>query len=103
MGEQKYFKREIKRISKTAEARNTIEELKKCVVPNFITSQRSDIGLYDGIHMQLDAAKKEAEKRAYDALDFEIKKMVLINVFDLKKINDQRARTRSTTPSSQLI
>ena len=92
MGEQKYFKREIKRISRVAEARNTIEELKKMRrFPNFITSQKSDIGLYDGIHTQLDAARKEAEKRAYDALDFEIKNGIDQRI-RLKEINDQRAR-----------
>ena len=92
MGEQKYFKQEIKRISRVAEARNTIEELKKMRrFPNFITSQKSPIGLYDGIHAQLDAAKKEAEARAYDALDFEVKNGIDQRI-RLKEINDQRAK-----------
>ena len=92
MGEQKYFKNEIKRISRVAAARNTIQELKEMRrPPNFISSQDTPIGLYDQIHTQLRAAQKEAENRAYEALDFEIRNGIDQRVRQ-KQINDQRAR-----------
>ncbi len=92
MGRQGYFKNEIVRISKMAESRNTIKKLKEMRrPPNLITSERSPIGSFDQIHMMLRTAQKEAEERAFGALDPETRNAIEQRI-RIKKMNEQRAQ-----------
>jgi hypothetical protein len=91
MGDQGFFRDEINRISKTAEARNTIKELRAMRrPPNFVGSQDVPIAKYDQIHMMLRDAQKAAEQRAFESLDPEIRNAIEQRIM-VKKINDQRA------------
>ncbi len=89
MGRQGFFRSEIARISKTAEARNTIKEL-RTMRRQFIGSDEVPIGKYDQIHMMLREAQKKAEGFAFDALDSNIRDAIEQRI-QLKKINGQRA------------
>ena len=89
MGRQGFFRSEIARISKTAEARNTIKEL-KTMRRQFIGSEEVPIGRYDQIHMMLRQAQKEAEELAFDALDSDMRNAIEQRM-QMKKINGQRA------------
>ena len=92
MGKQGYFRQEVARIMKTAEARNTINELKTLRrPPNFVGSQDTPIGQYDQIHMMLRDAQKEAEKRAYNTLTPEMKAAIDQRI-RVKNINATRAQ-----------
>ena len=84
-----YFAREIARISKTAEARNTIQEL-KVMRRKFVGSKDVPIGKYDQIHMMLRTAQKEAENLAFANLEPEMRNAIEQRIM-IKKINDQRA------------
>ena len=68
MGEQGFFKQRIKAISKTAEARNTIAELREARKNN-ITSEQTSIDSYDRIHYLLGVALRDAERMAFSELD----------------------------------
>ena len=89
MGEMEIFKKEIARISKTAEARNTIQEL-KILRRKLIGSDQVPIGKYDQIHMMLRQAQKQAEEAAFNYLDPEMRNAIEQRIM-LKKINDERA------------
>lgn len=89
MGIQEVFKREIARIGRTADARNTINEL-KALRRRGITSEQTNIGKYDQIHMELRIAQKTAEDLAFAALEPEMRNAIEQRI-QLKKINDQRA------------
>ncbi len=89
MGRMQYFAREISRISKTAEARNTIQEL-KVMRRKFVGSKDVPIGKYDQIHMMLRTAQKEAENLAFANLKPEMRNAIEQRIM-IKKINDQRA------------
>ena len=92
MGKQGYFRNEVARIMKTAEARNTINELKAMRrPPNFIGSQDTPIGQYDQIHMMLRAAQKEAEERSFNMLTPEMKAAIEQRI-RVKQINTTRAQ-----------
>ena len=85
MGRQGFFRQEITRIMKTAEARNTINELKALRrPPNFVGSQDTPIGQYDQIHMMLRDAQKEAEERAFNMLTQV--RLLLSSVFGLSRL-----------------
>ena len=91
MGKRGFFRQEINRISKIAEVRNTIQELKEARrFPNFITSERLSIGKYDQIHMLLKNAQKEAEELAFSELDFEMQDAIQQRI-NIKKQNDRNA------------
>ena len=89
MGDMEFFKKEIARIARTAEARNTIKEL-KTMRRQFIGSDEVPIGKYDQIHMMLRAAQKTAEELAFNNLDPEMRNAIEQRIM-VKKINDQRA------------
>jgi hypothetical protein len=89
MGRMGFFRKEINRIAKTAEARNTINEL-KTMRRQFIGSDEAPIGKYDQIHMMLREAQKNAEKLAYTNLEPEMRNAIDQRIM-IKKMNDQRA------------
>jgi hypothetical protein len=89
MGRMEFFKKEINRIAKTAEARNTINEL-KTMRRQFIGSDEAPIGKYDQIHMMLREAQKNAEELAYRNLEPEVRNAIDQRIM-IKKMNDQRA------------
>ena len=90
MGEMGFFRKEINRIAKTAEARNTINEL-KTMRRQFIGSDEVPIGKYDQVHMMLREAQKNAEELAYNNLDPEMRNAIDQRIM-IKKMNDQRAQ-----------
>jgi hypothetical protein len=89
MGRMGFFRKEINRIRKTAEARNTINEL-KTMRRQFIGSDEVPIGKYDQIHMMLREVQKDAEELAFNNLEPEMRNAIDQRIM-LKKINDQRA------------
>jgi hypothetical protein len=89
MGRMGFFRKEIARISKTAEARNTIQEL-KVMRRKFVGSKDVPIGKYDQIHMMLRIAQKDAEELAFANLAPEMRNAIEQRIA-IKKINDQRA------------
>ena len=89
MGRMGYFKKAIARISKTAEARNTINEL-KTMRRQFIGSEEVPIGMFDQIHMLLRLAQKDAEEAAYNNLKPEVRNAIDQRIM-VKRMNDQRA------------
>jgi hypothetical protein len=92
MGSSPFFRQEIGRIMKTAEARNTIKELKALRrPPNFVGSQDTPIGNYDQIHMMLRAAQKRAEELAFNSLNPEMKAAIEQRI-RVKNINTSRAQ-----------
>jgi hypothetical protein len=89
MGRMDFFRKAIARIAKTAEARNTINEL-KTMRRKFVGSQDVPIGKYDQIHMMLREAQKDAEELAFKNLEPEMRNAIEQRIM-VKKINDQRA------------
>jgi hypothetical protein len=89
MGRMGFFRKEINRIAKTAEARNTINEL-KTMRRQFVGSDEVPIGKYDQIHMMLREAQKNAEELAYRNLEPEVRNAIDQRIM-IKKMNDQRA------------
>ena len=89
MGRMGYFKKAIARIAKTAEARNTINEL-KTMRRQFIGSEEVPIGMFDQIHMLLRLAQKDAEEAAYNNLKPEVRNAIDQRIM-VKRMNDQRA------------
>ena len=91
MGKRGFFRQEINRISKIADVRKTIQELKEARrFPNFISSERLSIGKYDQIHILLKDAQKQAEELAFAELDFEMQDTIQQRI-NLKKRNDRNA------------
>jgi hypothetical protein len=89
MGSMGFFRKEIARIAKTAEARNTINEL-RTMRRKFVGSQDVPIGKYDQIHMMLRESQKTAEELAFNNLEPEMRNAIEQRIM-VKKINDQRA------------
>ena len=89
MGTMGFFRKEINRIARTAEARNTIKEL-KTMRRQFVGSDEVPIGKYDQIHMMLRQAQKTAEELAFNNLSPEMRNAIEQRIM-LKKINDRRA------------
>ncbi len=89
MGEMGSFKDSIRSIMKTADARNTINELKEARRSG-VTSETTPIGKYDQIHIMLNKAQKEAEAAAFDQLDFETQSAIEQRI-QLRKINLEQA------------
>jgi len=89
MGKMGYFRDEINRISRIAESRQTIKEL-KTMRRTFVGSQDVPIGKYDQVHMMLRDAQKQAEDLAFNNLTPEMRNAIEQRIM-LKKINDQRA------------
>jgi len=89
MGENNYFRNEIKRISKLAESRNTIQELKEARRRG-VTSETTPIGKYDRIHMELSGAQKKAEDSAFLQLDSEMQDAIQQRI-NIKAINERNA------------
>ena len=91
MGKDGAFRRDIARIMKIAESRDTIKELREARrLPNLISSERLPIGRYDQIHMMLAEAQKQAEEAAFYKLDFTRRSEIEQRIM-LKKLNDERA------------
>jgi hypothetical protein len=91
MGKRGFFRQEINRISKIADVRKTIQELKEARrFPNFISSERLPIGKYDQIHILLKDAQKQAEELAFAELAFEMQDTIQQRI-NLKKMNDRNA------------
>ncbi len=102
MGKQQILKKEISRISKIADARNTIKELKIArrtdpLNPN--SSKQIPIGKYDQIHTMLRDSQKLAEDLAYEALDSEMKNGIQQRIL-IKQINDRNA-TQGIIPTNR--
>ena len=100
MGEQQVLRKEISRISKIADARNTIKELKEArrtdpFNPN--SSKQIPIGKYDQIHTMLRDSQKLAEDLAYEALDSEMKNGIQQRIL-IQQINNRNA-TQGIIPS----
>jgi len=72
MGEQEYFKKRIKSVMNTAEARNTIKELQEARRRG-VGSEQVQLKHYDNIHYMLGQAVRDAEQQAYNELDADIK------------------------------
>ena len=89
MGRMGIFKEELNKIAKTAEARNTIKEL-KTMRRQFVGSEEVPIGKYDQIHMMIRDAQKTAEEFAFSNLEPEMRNAIEQRIM-LKKMNDQRA------------
>ena len=89
MGDMGFFRKEIARISKTAEARNTIKEL-QTMRRQFIGSDEVPIGKYDQIHMMLREAQKDAEELAYRNLTPEMRNAIDQRIM-VQKMNNRRA------------
>jgi hypothetical protein len=102
MGEQQILRKEISRISKIADARNTIKELKIArrtdpFNPN--SSKQIPIGKYDQIHTMLRDAQKLAEDLAYEALDSEMKNGIQQRIL-IQQINNRNA-TQGIIPTNR--
>ena len=89
MGRMGIFKEELNRIARTAEARNTIKEL-KTMRRSFVGSEEVPIGKYDQIHMMIREAQKTAEEYAFRNLEPEMRNAIEQRIM-LKKRNDIRA------------
>ena len=89
MGEMGAFKESIGPIMRSADARNTIKELKEARRSG-VTSTTTPIGKYDRIHVMLKEAQKQAEEAAYGRLDFEMQSAIQQRIH-LRKINLERA------------
>lgn len=89
MGSMGYFRREINRISKLAETRKTVKEL-KAARRALVTSEQLPISKYDKVHVELRAAQKQAEELAFQSLSPEIRNSIEQRIM-LKKINDENA------------
>ena len=89
MGRTGSFRESISNIMRTADARNTIKELKEAR-RNGITSETTPIGKYDQIHIMLSQAQKQAEELAFNQLDFEMQSAIQQRI-QLRKINMERA------------
>ena len=89
MGKRGYFKEQIKNIMRTADARNTINELQEARRRG-IKSDQVPIGKYDQIHMMLDAALKNAEELAFSELESPVRLSIEQRIME-KQMTDQRA------------
>ena len=89
MGEMGMFKDAIGPIMRSAEARNTIQELKEARRSG-VTSKTTPIGKYDRIHIMLKQAQKQAEEAAFGRLDFEMQSAIQQRIH-LRKVNLERA------------
>lgn len=89
MGEMRVFKEAIGPIMRSADARNTIQELKEAR-RNRIDSETVPIGKYDRIHIMLNQAQKQAEEAAFNQLDFEMQSDIQQRI-QLRKINMEQA------------
>ena len=89
MGRQGVFRREINRIRKTAEARNTIQEL-KVMRRSFVGSEEVPIAKYDQIHMMLGQAQRDAEDKAFAFMDSDLRHAIEQRI-QLQKMNNLRA------------
>jgi hypothetical protein len=89
MGKSGYFKDQIKNIMRTAEARNTINELQEARRRG-IKSDQVPIGKYDQIHMMLDTALKNAEELAFSELESPVRLSIEQRIME-KQMTDQRA------------
>jgi hypothetical protein len=90
MGENGSFRKDIKRIARTAAARNTISELKSAR-RKFIGSEEVSIGDYDQIHIMLRDAQKAAEQVAFAELDIDMRQAIDRRILE-RKANAQRAQ-----------
>ena len=89
MGRMEVFKEAIGNIMRTADARNTIQELKEARRSG-VTSETTPIGKYDQIHIMLNQAQKQAEELAFKELDFEMQSAIQQRIH-LRKVNLERA------------
>ena len=89
MGKRGYFRDEIKNIMRTAEARNTINELKEARRQG-ISSKQVPIGKYDQIFMMIDAALKNAEEWAFNDLESPVRLSIEQRIME-KQLAGQRA------------
>jgi hypothetical protein len=91
MGERGYWRSEISRISKLAAARSTVKELKEARSKG-VRSEDTPIGQYDLIHMELDKARKNAEKLAFNDLDLGMKGEIQKRIVEKKSKENQAMR-----------
>jgi len=91
MGERGYWRSEISRISKLADARSTVKELKEARSKG-ISSEDISIGKYDMIFMELDKARKDAEKLAFDDLDLGMRGEIQKRIAEKKEKENKAMR-----------
>ena len=91
MGERGYWRGEIARISKLADARSTVKELKEARSQG-VSAEDTPIGKYDLIFMELDEARKKAEKLAFDDLDLGMKGDIQKRIAEKKAKENQAMR-----------
>jgi hypothetical protein len=72
MGEQGYFRQSIAAISRSANARNTIERLRNARRNN-VSSEDTSLDKFDLVHYDLGNALRQAEKDAFNELDSDMR------------------------------
>ena len=91
MGKDGAFRRDIARIMKIAESRDTVKELREARrFPNLLSSERVPIGKYDQIHIMLAEAQKQAEEAAFFKLDI-TRRGEIEQRINIKRLNDENA------------
>ncbi len=91
MGKDGAFRRDIARIMKIAESRDTVKELREARrLPNLLSSERVPISKYDQIHIMLSEAQKQAEEAAFFKLDI-TRRGEIEQRINIKRLNDENA------------
>ena len=91
MGKDGAFRRDIARIMKIAESRDTVKELREARrFPNLLSSERVPISKYDQIHIMLSEAQKQAEEAAFFKLDI-TRRGEIEQRINIKRLNDENA------------
>ena len=91
MGEQEHFKNRIASIMRTAEARNTINELREARLRG-MSSEALPLKHYDNIHYLLGQALRDAEQLAYNELNSDMKTAIEARVLAAKRAAEQARR-----------
>lgn len=89
MGKRGYFRDQIRNIMRTADARNTINELQEARRRG-IKSDKVSIAFYDQIHIKLDTALKNAEELAFSELESPVRLSIEQRILE-KQRDNQRA------------
>jgi hypothetical protein len=85
MGEQEYFKKRVRSIMNTAQARNTVQELKEARRRG-VDSERLPLKHYDNIHYMLGVALRDAEQQAYNELNSDMRLAIEARVLAAKTV-----------------
>jgi hypothetical protein len=88
MGEQEHFKNRIASIMRTADARNTIDELREARLRG-VSSEALPLKHYDNIHYLLGQALRDAEQLAYNELNSDMKTAIEARALAAKRAAEQ--------------